>query len=166
MIRITRIFFLLSCTMYAESSDSLTLQTLLQELRELRQDMQGIAILAQRVQLLLYRTQLQEEVRKKAAERYIQANTTVKQLEQQRTQAANAIKAAQDEPPQPDSEALIRNMKIHLEMLLGMESQIRTEELSAGFDLKTEQAKLADLQHQLGRLEQQLEASTPILSRK
>ena len=166
MIRIARIFFLLSCTMYAESSDSLTLQTLLQELRELRQDMQGIAILAQRVQLLLYRTQLQEEVRKRAAERHDQAKMAVKQLEQEVSQAAQNVKTVQIEAKYPGSEAQIGYFKNQLETLILMESQNRTEELSAGLDLKTEQAKLSDLQHQLARLEQQLEANTPLLRRK
>lgn len=167
MIRITRIFFLLSYTVYAESSDSLTLQTLLQELRELRQDMQGIAILAQRVQLLLYRTQLQEEIRKRAAERFDQAKMAVKQLEFQRTETVNNIRTAQDEAAKhPSAEAQVRYFKIQLETLISVESQSRTEEMSAGLDLKVEQAKLADLQHQLDRLEQQLEATTPVLSRK
>ncbi len=166
MIRITRIFFLLSCTMYAESSDSLTLQTLLQELRELRQDMQGMAVVAQRIQLLLYRTQLQEEVRKRAAERHDRANMSVKQLELRHKETVNSIKNAQEEPRNPRSEERIRQWKGQLEMLASIDPEIRTEELSAGFDLKTEQAKLADLQHQLGRLEQHLEASTPVLSRK
>ena len=156
MIRITRIFFLLSYTIYAESSDSLTLQTLLQELRELRQDMQGIAILAQRVQLLLYRTQLQEEIRKRAAERFDQAKMAVKQLELQHTETVNNIRTVQEEAAKhPGSEVQIRYFKIQLETLIPLESQSRTEEISAGLDLKAEQARLADLQHQLDRLEQQ-----------
>ena len=128
--------------------------------------MQGMAIVAQRIQLVLYRTQMQEVIRKRAAERFDRASMSLKQLELRHTEAVNSLKKAQEEPRNPRLEMQIRYLKDQLETLARVEPEIRTEELAAGFELKTEQAKLSDLQHQLGQLEQQLEARSPVLSRK
>jgi len=156
--------------MPAQSSDSQTLAALLQQLRELRQDLHGMTLVAQRVQILLYRVQLQDDAAKKAALRYDHASAKLKDAERNRMEAVSGFKAAEDRLPSLQSptdrkagEEVVREMKRRVEMWSAEESSFRAMEVAAGNDLKAEQAKLLELQQRLDRLEQQLEqyALTP-----
>ena len=55
-------------------------------------------------------------------------------------------------------EEVVREMKRRAEMWSQEESSYRAAETAAATDLRTEQAKLAELQQRLDRLEQQLES--------
>ena len=96
MIRKAWLFFLVSSTMLAQSTDPATLQALLQEVRQLRQDLNGMTLVAQRVQILLYRIQPQDDVTKKAAQRYDEASAKVRDAERNRTEAVSGLKTAEE----------------------------------------------------------------------
>lgn len=170
MIRNAWLFFVFSSTMLAQSTDAVTLQALLQEVRQLRQDLNGMTLVAQRMQILLYRVQLQDEVTKKAAQRYDQASAKVRDAERNRTEAMSDLKTAEENlasvrsPIERNSrEDQVREMKRRVEMWSNDESGCRATEAVAASDLRSEQAKLSELQQRLDTVERQLEKSSPTL---
>ncbi len=168
MRRLVYLFLLVSTSAFAQSSDAQTLQAILQELRQLRQDLQGTTAVAQRVQILLYRLQLQDDVIKKATQRHDQTAAKVNDAERFRTEATNGQKKAEeklaslrDQNQRPAVEAEVTEMKRRVDMWSQEESGLRAAEIEAASDLKGEQAKIADLQQRLDQLEHQLENRPP-----
>lgn len=173
MIRIAGLIYLAASAMLAQPTDSQTLQALLQEMRQLRQELTNITAAAQRVQILLYRVQLQDDVVKKAAARHSQVAAKLKDAERNRVEAVGALKAAEDRlaaaqnpPDRKAGEEVANEMKRRVEMWSNDETGLRAVEVSAGIDLRTEQAKLLELQQRLDRLEQQLEKSFSAVTAK
>jgi chromosome segregation ATPase len=169
MRRIGALLLLTSVTLVAQSADSQTLSSILAEIRQLRQELAGMTIVAQRVQILLYRLQIQRDAVKSAMQRHDQAVAKVKDADQARTNAANGLKAAEEklasagnESQRPALEAEAREMKRRVDMWTSEEGDLRAAEISADSELKREQAALADLQQRLDQLEIQLQSySTP-----
>ena len=164
MRQLAYLFLMVSISALAQTSDSQTLQAILQELRQLRQDLQGTTVVAQRVQILLYRLQLQDDAIKKAVQRHDQIVAKVKDAERARIDATNGLKTAEeklatlrDQNQRPAVEAEVGEMKRRVDMWFQDESGLRAAEIAADSDLKAEQAKLADLQQRLDQLERQLE---------
>lgn len=174
MIRHAWLVFVAASTILAQQPvDSPTLQALLQEMRQLRQDLNGITLGAQRVQILLYRIQLQDDVTKKAAQRYDQTNAKLRDAERNRVEATTGLKATEEkitsvrDPNERDRlESVIRELKRRGEMWSNDEAGYRAAEVAAGTDLRAEQAKLSELHQRLDRLEQQLEKHSPASSLK
>ena len=166
MRRIAPVFLLTSAVLVAQTSDSQTLQAILQEIRQVRQDLAVANIASQRVQILLYRLQLEGDAIKNATTRHDEAREKVKNAEKNHRDAANGLKAVEDqlasltnESQRPPIEAQVREMKRRTDMWARDESDLRAVEIGADSDLKNEQAKLADLQQRLDQLERQLEKS-------
>src|SRR5262245_871002 len=173
MTRIACLFLLASIAISAQSSDSSTLQAVLEELRQLRRDLYGMTLVAQRVQILLYRIQLQDDAMKKASQRYDQTNAKLRDAERNRSEAANGLKMAEEKlvslqnpNERGQLEEVVREMKRRVEMWSHEESSYRAAETAAAGDLRAEQAKLAELQQRLDLLEQQLESLSTIPARK
>jgi hypothetical protein len=165
MLRHAWLVFVAASTILAQQPpESQTLQALLQEMRQLRQDLNGMTLVAQRVQILLYRIQLQDDVTKKVAQRYDQANAKDRDAERNRTEAVSGLKATEDkiaavrdQNERDRLESLVRELKQRVEMWSNDEAGYRAAEVAAGTDLRTEQAKLSELHQRLDRLEQQLD---------
>jgi hypothetical protein len=87
--------FLAVSTVPAQSNDQ-TLQLLLQELREFRQEIRGMSLVSQRIQILLYRVQLQDEATRKATQRYDQANVKLRDAERALAEQTNGLKMAEE----------------------------------------------------------------------
>jgi chromosome segregation ATPase len=174
MLRHAWLVFAAASTILAQQpADSQTLQALLQEMRQLRQDLNGMTLVGQRVQILLYRIQLQDDVTKKAAQRYDQANAKVRDAERNRTEAVSSLKAtedkiaaARDQNERDRLESIVRELKRRIEMWSNDEAGYRAAEGAAGTDLRTEQAKLSELHQRLDRLEEQLEKRSSASSSK
>ena len=173
MIRLACLFLLTLTTMPAQTAESPTLQALLQEIRLLRQDLYGMTVVAQRVQMLLYRVQLQDDAMKKATQRYDQVNAKLKDAERNHAEAVNALKAFEEKLASAQTpnergalEEAVREMKRRVNMWSQDESGYRAAESAAGSDLRNEQAKLLEFQQRLDRLEQQLENYSPAPSVK
>jgi hypothetical protein len=168
MIRFAALFFVVTTTLLGQSTDSQTLQALLQEMRQLRQDLNGMTLIGQRVQILLYRVQLQDDATRKAGLRYDQVAGKLKDVERNRAEAVSGLKAAEDRLAAMQNanerkvgEVIAHEMKRRVDMWANDESAYRAAEVSAGSDLRTEQGKLLELQQRLDRLEQQLERYAP-----
>jgi hypothetical protein len=169
MRRIAAFLLLTSAPLVAQNADSQTLSSILAELRQLRQEIAGMTITAQRVQILLYRLQIERDAVKSLMQRHDQAEAKLKDADQARMNATNALKAAQEklasvgnESQRPALEAEVREMKRRVDMWTSEEGDLRAVEIAADSELKREQATLADLQQKLDQLENQLQNySTP-----
>lgn len=166
MRRMVSLLVLASAALAAQTSDSQTLQAILEELRQLRQELAGTTMAAQRVQIVLYRLQIQRDAVKSTEQRHDQAAARVNDAERARLEAANGLKSAEDklasvadDSQRPPAEAQVHEMKRRVEMWTRDEADRRAVEIAADSELKREQAILADLQQKLDELERQLQGN-------
>ena len=150
------------------SSDSQTLQALLAEVRQLRQELRASTVAAQRVQILLYRLQIQEAAVARAQRRMDDARSAFSQTQAEVKMMASGIKQIEDKISNAQNlverkrqEDLLAKFKAELESQQNSEQQSQTKESEAEQELRAEQAKLNALQDQLDRLDKYLEIHTP-----
>ncbi len=145
--------------------DSYNLRALLEEVRQLRHDLQTTTVAAQRIQIALYRLQLQDSAVARAGRlvedahsklaalaterRGIAAQLEQTQAQRNRTQDAQERKALEDEA--------IPQLKQHLEYLAAEEEQWQAKADEAEGKLNVEQRKLDDLHAVLDQLEHALQ---------
>src|SRR5438132_4949622 len=86
------LLFSTACFGQTTPGDSQTLQALLSEVRQLRQDLQTTTIAGQRAQILIYRLQGQEAAVARASQRLDEARDKLARIEEQRKQVVSAIK--------------------------------------------------------------------------
>src|SRR2546423_4074191 len=99
LVPVTALGILLFCPIFfgqTAPADSRALQSILEEVQKLRQDIRMTAATVQRAQLLLYRMRLQLDAVSRATERLEQARRELNQLRAQRAQAGNQMKYMQD----------------------------------------------------------------------
>ena len=150
------------------STDSQTLQALLAEVRQLRQDLRTTAMAAQRVQILLHRLQGQETAVAQAQRRVDEAHSNLAQTQSEIKRLASQIKRIEDmqndsqnrsERERKDLEDLLPQLKERLVSQESAEQQWQTKQADAEQDLRSEQTRLNLLQDQLDRLEKSLDNS-------
>jgi chromosome segregation protein len=146
------------------STDSQTLQALLAEVRQLRQQLQTYSAAAQRTQILFFRIQSQQALVERASQRAEEARTKLADLQQQRKSDELSAKADQDQlehlAPGVDRQAVANEAafyKRRLEELPGEEQQRQAKLSEAEEQLRAEQAKLDDLNSQLDQLDKALQ---------
>jgi chromosome segregation ATPase len=163
--------FLLSltpCFGQATPSESQTLQALLSEVRQLRQDLQTTTIAVQRAQILLYRVQGQEAAVARASQRLDGARERLAAIQDQREHVTADVKRQEDfvsnaeNPPaqRKEIEDGLPPQKTRLESLKNEEQQRQTQEIEAEQQLRSEEVRLSDLRDQLDRLDRALESAT------
>jgi chromosome segregation ATPase len=163
------VLLLIAAPIYGQSSssDSQTLQALLAEVRQLHHDLQTTTIAAQRAQILLYRLQGQEAMVARASQRVDDARARLAEVQSNRTKLTADIKKYEELVNQTENsptdrkqiEDLLPQLKAKLTALENEEQQRQTREIEAEDELRTERAKLGELQVQLDRLEKILEGS-------
>ena len=149
------------------STDSQTLQALLAEVRQLRHDLQTTTIAAQRAQILLYRLQGQEAAVTRASQKVDDARARIAETQSNRSKLTSDIKRHEDfvstteQSPaeRKQVEEVLTQLKGKLASLENEEQQRQTREMEAEDQLRTERAKLGELQDQLDRLEKVLEST-------
>jgi hypothetical protein len=153
--------------------DAQTLQPLLEELRQLRHDLQSTAATVQRMQILLYRIRNQMEAVAQARRRHDEAQAALAQMKQSREHATAQIKQQEESFNRSDDpntrkyiEQHIEGMKQWLEQLAQNEPDAQAKETESANDLRIEQGKLTDLEEQLDRLDKKLESDASTLARK
>lgn len=154
----------ISCAQ-ATSSDSQTLQSLLEEVRHLRQDLQFTATTVQRMQILLYRIRAQMDAVAQARQRHDEAENSLTQVRNGREEAAAQIKQQEENrSDDPNTRKYIQQnierMKRWLEQSTEAEPEAQAKEAQAANELRIEQSKLTDLEDQLDRLDNQLSAAS------
>jgi chromosome segregation ATPase len=147
------------------STESQTLQALLAEVRQLRQDLQTTTATAQRVQILLFRLQVQEAAVARMERRLDDAHSNLAQTQFELKRLTTEIKIREDmqtntqnPAERKDLEELIPKVKAELESLRSSEQQLQARESEVEQDLRAEQAKLSVLQSQLDKLDKSLES--------
>jgi L-2-hydroxyglutarate oxidase LhgO len=145
------------------STDSQTLQALLDEVRQLRKELRTTTVAAQRVQILLYRLQIQEAVVARAEQRVAEAHSTLAQTHSEQKHFASEIKLsedAQDKTQNPADrkaiEEMLPRLKERLESLNDTEQQLQVKATEAELELKAEQSKRTALQDELDLLDKSL----------
>ena len=162
-------FLLVSPISYAQSpsTDSQTLQALLQEMRGLRQDLRAVTVSTQRAQILLFRLQLQNAAVARAQQRLDDARSRFADMQMAQKTTEAELKQVEDlrEHSQVPAEkkemddALVR-IKARLETMDAEVQQAQTKETEAEGQLRSEQAKLDKLQGELDQLERVLDSLT------
>ncbi len=148
-------------------NDSQTLQALLAEVRQLRHDLQTTTIAAQRAQILLYRLQGQEAAVTRASQKVDDARARIAETQSNRSKLTSDIKRHEDFVSTTENspaerkqvEEVLTQLKGKLASLENEEQQRQTREMEAEDQLRTERAKLGELQDQLDRLEKVLEST-------
>ncbi|MBS1857250.1 MAG: hypothetical protein JST11_17915 [Acidobacteria bacterium] len=151
-------------TAFGQSTDTVLTQTLINEIRALRQQLESTTVTSQRVQIALYRLQSQTAIVNTAQQRLDAAHTRVSEAEGQRKGLAAQIQALDDSirnsPDSAQKKDMIDNLpraKAALESLTAEEAARRSSEADAESQMRAEQARLADLQALLDRLDKALE---------
>ncbi|HUC55050.1 MAG TPA: hypothetical protein VMR90_13440 [Candidatus Cybelea sp.] len=158
---------LVSTTCFGQTTpgDSQTLQALLLEVRQLRQDLQTTTIAAERAQILIYRLQGQEAAVARASQRLDEARDKLARIQEERKHVAADVKQHEDfisnsENPatqKKEIEAELSQLKTRLESLENEEQQGQTRETEAEQQLRAEEVRLSDLRDLLDRLDKVLE---------
>ncbi|PYU52773.1 MAG: hypothetical protein DMG48_05730 [Acidobacteria bacterium] len=153
------------CFGQSTPGDSQTLQALLSEVRQLRQDLQTTTIAGQRAQILIYRLQGQEAAVARASQRMDEARDKLARIQDERKHVAADVKQQEDftsnlENPatqRKELEGVVARSKARLESLESQEQQLQTREIDAEQQLRAEEVRLGDLRDQLDRLDKALE---------
>ena len=148
-------------------SDSQTLQALLSEIRQLRKDLQTTTVAAQRVQILMYRLQMQQAAVARAQQRVDEARSRLAEAQGGVRHFTSEIErdeaALNDSPNSIDSkqvEGMLAAAKRELEPQKIAQQEWETKEAEALQNLRSEEAKLAGLEEQFDRLDRELEKSS------
>jgi uncharacterized protein (DUF342 family) len=149
--------------------DTLALQALVTEIRQLRQDLQATTIVTQRVQIVLYRLQTQTALATRASSRLEDARASFVNAQSETKRVTGFIplmeedtKSTQDAAQRKAKEETLAQTKVNLERLAAREQSFQSLAIDAESQYRAEQGKLADLQDQLDRLDKLLDG----LSRK
>jgi len=159
------LLFSTACFGQTPPSDSQTLQALLLEVRQLRQDLQTTTIAGQRAQILIYRVQGQEAAVARASQRLDDARERLARIQDERKHVAADVKRLDDSVggtvnaanPQKEIEEVLPQLKTRLESLESQEQQLQAREVEAEQQLRAEEVRLSDLREQLDRLDKTLE---------
>jgi len=148
-------------------NDSQTLQSLLTEVRQLRQDVQTAALAARRGQILIYRLHAQQAVVDRLSERLEGTKTELTQLDRQRESWAAQVKRMEERKSRVENpeerkelEDIIASEKQQAENRAAEEQELQSRKSGLEEELRTEQAKLGRLQDELDRLDRVLEDSS------
>ncbi len=147
------------------SAESQTLQALLAEVRQLRRDLQTTTATAQRVQILLFRLQVQEAAVARMERRLDDAHSNLTQTQFELKRLASEIKLreemqnnTQNPVERRELEEVLPKLKAELESLRSTEQQLQARESEAEQELRVEGAKLTALHGQLEMLDKSLES--------
>jgi len=161
------VLLLLGTTCFGQttSGDSQTLQALLLEVRQLRQDMHTTIIAAQRAQILIYRLQGQEAAVARASQRLDDIRDKLARIQDERKHVATDVKQLEDFVSNTENPATQRKeledrlpqLKTRLESLEIEEQQRQAREIEAEQQLRSEEGRLSNLGDQLDHLDKTLE---------
>ena len=140
-------------------ADSQTLQALLTEVHQLRQDMQTAATAARRAQILIYRLYAQEAAVVRASQHLDEAKSVLTQFENQkewRTAQLKDYEERRDRAENPTDrkqfEDSLSEFKSQMEALVAAEQEAETKKIELEQQFRIEQAKLDQLQNELDQL--------------
>ena len=136
-------------------------QTLLTEIRTLRQDLRNTAATIQRVQILMYRIQVQAALADKAEQRLELARNQCKAAQDQQKSVSAEIEQlrkqnANNAAGEKVTETAISQLQAQMETWTGQAQQCQVEQIDAETHFRAEQAKMTALEEQLTQLDRVL----------
>jgi hypothetical protein len=142
------------------------LQALLAEVHQLRMDLQATTITSQRVQILLYRVQIQQAAVIRAANHADETRNRLAEVQRAKMGTAENLRQVQEVRDKPGApEAAVKSaeresieLKSRLEFLEKDEQMHQSRDIDAQSQLRAEQSKLNGLQDTLDKLDKALEA--------
>lgn len=143
-----------------KSTESQTLEALLAEVHQLRQDLHAVATAGRRAQILIYRLYVQEAVVARAAERFDEAKSAVDQFEARKKRETLQLKyeegkdSARSPAERKQLEDAISNLKSQIEAWTAEEQEAQAKKMEVAEQLRIEQAKLDQLQNELDQIDQ------------
>ena len=133
------------------SSTVEALQAILAEIHQLRQDLQSTTVTAQRVQILLYRVQLQQGATSRALTRADEIHSKLANAEEARARNVKDLEALQecvntatDPNKVKECQTALAEKKRSVEIWQGDEQQWQAKDAETQSQLRVEQAKLLD----------------------
>lgn len=147
------------------STDSQTLRSMLEEIRQLRQDLKTTTVASQRIQIALYRLQLQEAAVLRAAKLVEEAHSKLAELAAERKRVTSDIEQFEDLHSRTQDaqhrkvieDEVLPQLKKHLERISQDEGQWQAKSGDAESQLKTEQTKVETLNNLLDELDRVLQ---------
>jgi len=144
-------------------SDSQMTQAMLSEIRQLRQDLQTTAAIIQRVQIVLYRIQAEENQLDRATQRLETMRDVCKGAEMQRKQFTTQIeqtesakRSAQNASDRQAAEEMLARLRSSAEIFASEARDCQGNQVDAEIQVRAEQAKMSELQDQLEKLDKVL----------
>ncbi len=141
-------------------------QLLLNEVRQLRQDLAATTMTVQRTQILLFRLQLEEAAMTRATQRLDQAKSQLTSAQQRRKDMASQTQSMEEELNRTQDATqkaripqIIANLRGQIETWTAQEQDAQSKVIDAEMQLRTEQAKHDALDAALDKLDKQLEAA-------
>lgn len=141
-------------------AESQTLLALLAEVHQLRQDLQTAATAARRAQILIYRLYAQEAAVERASQRFDEAKSALDQFQSQEKWQTLQIKEYEERRDRAENPAqrkqwddAISNLKSQMDAWAAQEQEAQAKEIELEQQLRSEQAKLDQLQAELDQLD-------------
>ena len=152
------------------TGDSKTLQDLLAEVRQLRQDVHTSIGSVERAQILVHRVEVEEYVVRGMRERVDSARSNLVHIQSQQRDRADRIKQVQEkldssDTPQGDRKPLedaLAQVKQSYQSHTNDEQEARAKLTEFEDQLRLEQAKFSELEGQLERLDRDLENASRV----
>lgn len=149
-------------------TDSEVLQALLVEVRQLRYDLATAVVAVQQGDILVYRLQVQQAVVVAASRRLDEARAKLSDAESARLRLSNDIKQDEDLANGDNTAASAKKqiqdalpqLRTQLSQLEGQEAEARTKAVEAEDLVRTERARLVDLNARLDKIDAMLERSS------
>jgi len=142
------------------SADSQTLQALLEEVHQLRKDVQMAATSARRAQILIHRLYVQEAAVERASQRVDEATSRLDQMESQKKYRLAEIKNdedmrdnEQDATQRKRLDDSISYQRKQMEELALFEQEAQAKKIQLEEQWRIEQAKMEQLQDELDQLD-------------
>ena len=142
------------------TSESTTLQAMLTEIRQLRQDLLASAIAARRAQIVIYRLYSQEAAVIRATQRLDDAKSELTQLqdrkkyfELQKKQYEQMRDRAENPAQQKQFEDSVASFAVQIEALTPVEQEAQNKAGELEQQWRIEQAKLEQLRDELDRID-------------
>ena len=158
------VFFTASAPCQTKEPQTQTLEAVLAELRQLRQDLQTAAFAARKAQIVIYRLHVQQSVVDRATERVENVKRQLGQIQNQIRYQSEQIKRfkemkdrSDNEEQKKELEADISASEQSLEDWNPQVQELETKRIELEAELWAEQARWEDLQQELDRLENTLE---------
>jgi len=143
--------------------DSQMTLAMLAEVRQLRRDLQAATATIQRVQIVMFRLQVQGGLLENAKQRLEQARNICNQILGEREmmraqidQAEISRRNAQNPGEQRAAEGMVSRINAQIARLANRERECQVQQPEAETQFRNEDAKMADLQDQLERLDRVL----------